>query len=156
MSAHRARGARVDNGKRLSLDIGHSSSKNESGQRKLTTHQKQLTLCRQKENVDNAANYGADDEASHTSDRATDDTADDTTQLTANEPRRAILVVYVRSPVRSLAWPVGGHDHLNLPQILETVQLVQQLHQRALDFPATERTNSAAATHHSGEIGRNK
>lgn len=34
-----------------------------------------------------------------------------------------------------LAWPVGGHNHLDLPQVLEAVQLVEQLHQRALDLP---------------------
>lgn len=38
-----------------------------------------------------------------------------------------------------LAWPVGGHDHLNLTQILETVQLVQQLHQSPLDLPVNDR-----------------
>lgn len=35
-----------------------------------------------------------------------------------------------------LAWPVGGHNHLDLSQVLEPVQLVQQFHQRALDLPA--------------------
>lgn len=39
----------------------------------------------------------------------------------------------------TLTWPVGGHDHLNLSQVFEAVQLVEQLHQCALDFPVKQK-----------------
>lgn len=41
--------------------------------------------------------------------------------------------------VNTLAWSIGGHNHLDLTQVFEPVQLVQQLHQRALNFPIQSR-----------------
>jgi hypothetical protein len=53
------------------------------------------------------------------------------------EPQTATLV-------KTRTWPVGGHNHLHLTQHVKPVQLIQQLHQRALNLAIRRRALAEA------------